>query len=83
MTLAFPTCKDEYMLAGTYGFIVSVTGLDRLFGPAAPPAVHAMLAGYGADYQCRKSFNYDRRAAMATAAGVAGALAGKMIVGGK
>ena len=74
MTSLTPSCENHTMSV-TYGAIAAVTGLDRLFaGLGVPSGVHWALAGAGADYQCRGSFQADQRFAMCTAGGYAGGM---------
>lgn len=67
---AKPSCENRPALAFAYGAVSHLTGLDRLL--PAPPAVHWAVAGTGADYQCRGSFNMDKELAMCMAGGFGG-----------
>ena len=78
---AQPTCANAMPLGALYGGGLALTGLDRLFVPLAPPAVHWMLGGVIADYQCKGGVYPDRTTASAAFGGYAGGVAVRMLLG--
>jgi hypothetical protein len=81
----YPSCassSNRLGLSAAYGAVVSVVGLDRVFGGlGAPPAVHWALAGVAADYQCKGVIAPDRQTAMNAAAGYGGGFVASMLFG--
>jgi len=79
---AVPSCGNQRILSATYGAVSHLTGLDNILGGVgAPQAVHWMLVGGLADYQCRGKFTADQQLAMNMAAGYGGGIAATMLFG--
>ena len=79
-----PSCENRAMLAAAYAAGSVVTGLDQLFvGFGAPPEVHWMLAGGGADVQCHewKMPEFNRELLICVASGYAGGMVASMVFG--
>ena len=79
-----PSCADIPSLSFISGAIMSVTGLDRVFGGfGAPPAVHWALGGLAADSYCKGLVSPDGNTGMAMAAAYGGGFVTTMFFGGR
>lgn len=77
---AQPTCQNIPAFAFFTGATSSVFGLDRVFvRVGAPPAVHWMLGGVGAEYYCKGTVSADRSTATAAAMGYIGGVVARSV----